>query len=166
MFSVCRQSGHPLPEMYKRHQTVDNVHPLSAQLSLRGWVLGRKSQEDSAYKGNWVWRSRFSVSTQTSLLRACARSVWILRDGAFIHQSISPILLRLCGTAAMAPWRETPSPLPSKAVEQDTAVPSFPPSFKYKFIYPPCVAITEHGGLLALETLSVWVIGSLSFQRV
>lgn len=69
----------------------------------------------------------------------------LLRDRAFSFQSIRPILLRLCGTMAMAPWRETPSLLPSKAVEQDTAVPSFPPSFKYKLTYPPHVVITGQG---------------------
>ena len=55
----------------------------------------------------------------------------------------------------MAPWRKTSSPLPSKAVEQDTVVPSFPQSFKYKLTYPPCMVIIDHRGLLALETLPV-----------
>lgn len=64
-------------------------------------------------------------------------SIWILRDRAFSYQSDCPIPLRLHGTRAMTPWREIPSLLPSKTVEQDTVVPSFPPSFKYKLTYPP-----------------------------
>lgn len=39
----------------------------------------------------------------------------------------------------------------SRQLKQDSVVPSFPPSFKYKFTYSSCMAITDHRGTLGLR---------------
>lgn len=127
----------------------------------------RKSQEASAWEGNWLRRPRFYLSSHPDFLTWGMRtdsSIWILRDGTFSHQSFWPTPLRLLRTTAAAPGREIPSPLPSKAVEWDTVMPAFPLDFKQKLTYPPPMVVTDHPGTrhVTLETPSGRLAGSAS----